>query len=159
MEPEAYAELARSEQAGLLRLAWALTRDTHLAHDLAQESLVRGFVKRRLVEKADSPRAYLRTIMLNLWRGRRPRPEHPADHPPERPTVDDHHLARAALVEALATLPQQQRAIVALRHLDDLSVRETATVLGCSEQTVTTQCARALARLRTHTELADLLED
>ena len=159
MEPEAYADLVRSEQAGLLRLAWALTRDTHLAHDLAQETFVRGFVKRRLVAKADSPRAYLRTIMLNLWRGQRHRPEHPADTPPEQPTTDDHHLARAALVEALATLSQQQRAIVALRHLDDLSVRETAAVLGCSEQTVTTQCARGLAHLRTRSQLADLMED
>lgn len=159
MDTAAYADLVRSEQAGLLRLGWALTADAEQAHDLAQETLVRGFVKRHLVARADSPSAYLRTIMINLWRRRPVRPEHPSATPPERPTNDQNHLERATLAGALAELSQQQRAIVALRHLDDLSVRETATVLGCSEQTVTTQCARALAHLRSHPDLAGLLED
>lgn len=85
MEPGTYAGLVRSEQSGLLLLGWALTRDSHLAHDLTQETFVRGYVKRRRVARADSPQAYLRTIMLNLWRGQRQRHEHPTDSPAGRP--------------------------------------------------------------------------
>jgi len=37
---------------------------------------------------------------------------------------------------------------VVLRYYDDLSVEQTAAVLGCSEGTVKSQCSRGLAALR-----------
>lgn len=153
-----FEELVVREQAGVLRLAWALTGNPEDARDLAQEALVRAFTKQRLVLRAKVPRAYLRTIVLNTWRSQRRRPESPRAEVPDSPTEDAIALERQALVAALAQLPQQQRAVVALRHLDDLSVRETAAALGCSEQTVTTQTARALDRLRSNPVLRDLVE-
>jgi RNA polymerase sigma factor (sigma-70 family) len=55
---------------------------------------------------------------------------------------------RAALMSALADLPLRQRACVVLRYFDDLSIADTAAVLGCSEGTVKSQTSRALASLR-----------
>ena len=52
------------------------------------------------------------------------------------------------LVDAVRALPDGQRAIVALRFLDGLSVAETADALGCSTGTVKSQTHRALASLR-----------
>lgn len=58
--------------------------------------------------------------------------------------VDDRH----ALVDALRTLPDRQREVVACRYLLDLSEADTAAVLGLSAGTVKSHLSRALAHLR-----------
>jgi RNA polymerase sigma-70 factor (ECF subfamily) len=55
---------------------------------------------------------------------------------------------RAEIGEALRKLPARTRAAIVLHYLADLSVRETATALDVSENTVKTQLKRGLARLR-----------
>ncbi len=50
---------------------------------------------------------------------------------------------------SLARLTAAQRAVLVLRHFEDLTERETADVLGVSIGTVKSQNAAALARLRT----------
>ena len=53
-----------------------------------------------------------------------------------------------AIRSALAELPARMRAAVVLRHWMDLSVDETAELLGCSDGTVKSQTAKGIARLR-----------
>ena len=52
------------------------------------------------------------------------------------------------LRRALMALPAKQRAVVVLRHYEDLPEREVAQLLGCSVGTVKSQNARALDKLR-----------
>ena len=61
--------------------------------------------------------------------------------------TDALHL-RQALVQALATLPPRQRAVLVLRYFDDLTEAETAAALGISVGTVKSTASRGLARLR-----------
>jgi RNA polymerase sigma-70 factor (ECF subfamily) len=49
---------------------------------------------------------------------------------------------------ALGGLPADQRTVVVLRWLDDLSTRETAEILGVAEGTVMSRLKRAMDRLR-----------
>jgi RNA polymerase sigma factor (sigma-70 family) len=54
----------------------------------------------------------------------------------------------ADLVRALASLSPNQRAAVALREYADLSTRDVARILGCSQATVRVHLAQARKRLR-----------
>jgi RNA polymerase sigma-70 factor (ECF subfamily) len=53
-----------------------------------------------------------------------------------------------SLRDGLGSLPRRVRAAIALHYLEGYSVRETAAVLGVSENTIKTQLKTGLARLR-----------
>jgi RNA polymerase sigma-70 factor, ECF subfamily len=61
---------------------------------------------------------------------------------------------RRALLAALGALDERDRAVIACRHLLDLSERETAEVLGCRLGTVKSRLSRALGRMRAELERA-----
>ena len=52
------------------------------------------------------------------------------------------------LAAALGRLPERQRAVVVLRHYQDMSLEEIAQALGMSLGTVKSSLHRALARMR-----------
>jgi RNA polymerase sigma factor (sigma-70 family) len=66
----------------------------------------------------------------------------------ESPGHDEALVARDAVSAALASLPPKQRAVVALRYLEDLSEAETASTLDISVGTVKAHASRGLDRLR-----------
>jgi RNA polymerase sigma-70 factor (ECF subfamily) len=66
---------------------------------------------------------------------------------PEQAAIGDER--RRALLEALATLPPEQRAALVLVDMEGYSVAEVAVVLDCAEGTVKSRCARGRDRLAT----------
>lgn len=138
---------------GLLRLAYRLTGDTHLAEDLLQAALWR--VVRRWSRASDNPVAYARRALVNLatddWRRRRRQPSEVLDgvtHDSETASPDSAAEDRDSLVQALRTLPARQRTALVLRYWEDLSVEQTAALMRCSEGTVKSTCSKGLERLR-----------
>jgi RNA polymerase sigma-70 factor (sigma-E family) len=154
--PEGFTEFVAARSATLLRAAWLLTGEQRMAEDLLQTALATTWRRWSTISAADNPVSYVRRILvttyLSWWR-RRWRHEYPACRLPERPADDSDHAAevaqRDAIRRALARLSRQQRAVVVLRYAEDLSVAQTAQVLGCSPNTVKVQASRALAVLRT----------
>jgi RNA polymerase sigma-70 factor (sigma-E family) len=151
-----YADFVRSRTHALLRSAYLLTGDQHLAEDLVQEALARTHRAWARLERAGNAEAYTRKIMyhaqVSVWR--RPKvaetlpgelPDRPAgrgDDPAEAAGV------RISLQRALLQLSAKQRAVIVLRFFEDHTEVEAAQMLGVSVSTVKTQCARALDRLR-----------
>lgn len=153
-----FSTFASSRGPRLYRLAVLLTGDSHAAQDLVQDALASLYVAWRRVERAADPDAYARRVLVNAshrrFRRRRP-PELLVDRLPDvaGPQPDDH--ADEELRRALLALPVGQREVVALRFLEDLSVEQTAEVLGCTPGTVKSQSSKALHALRTHLALAE----
>ena len=137
----AFTEFAAASRARLRSTAYLLCGDWDRASDHVQEGLLRVYVAWPRLEKNGGELAYARkavvSAFLDAQRKRSSR---------ERPTSE--HPDRAALMASLARLPERQRACVVLRYFEELDVRETAAVLGCSEGTVKSQTSRALASLR-----------
>lgn len=133
-------------------MAHALTGDRHAAEDLVQGALAKAFVNWRRIRGDAGP--YVKQIIYrdsaSRWRRLLKRPETPVAIPPEPgPARDerDPHL-RLLLRDALLALPPRQRAVLVLRYLEDLTVEETAAILGCRPGTVASQASRALSKLR-----------
>jgi RNA polymerase sigma-70 factor (sigma-E family) len=134
-----------------LRLAMLLTGDPARAEELLQDSLVKLYERWRRMRSPEEAHAYLRRILTNgriSWWRRVRRETLVADVPERGYEPPGPHPDADLLRTALRRLPPRQRAVVVLRHYEDLSEREIAKVLGCSLGTVKAQNARALQRLR-----------
>ena len=158
MDEQEFTEWAAGAERRLLRSAYLLTGDLHRAEDLVQEALVKVALRWDRLRDGN-PTAYARTIVvrdnISWWRRRR---ELPMESPEELATVSSDPDAAMVVRRALGRLTAKQRAVVVLRHFDDLSVEEVAATLGVSAGTVKSQNAAALARLRDGApELLDLI--
>jgi RNA polymerase sigma-70 factor (sigma-E family) len=142
----------RSRGHALIRSAYLLTGDQHLAEDLVQSALARTYRVWRRHGIVDGPEAYTRKVMYHLqvswWRRRRVR-ENLAATLPDLATVTDVDVeTRFALRAALLLLSDRQRAVIVLRYFDDLTEAGTAEVLGLTLGAVKTHARRGLERLR-----------
>ena len=135
--------------------------DAELAKDIAQEAFVRLWERRHEIDPSRSVVGYLyqvvrrraidelrREDVRERWaeRERCQAAETAAARAPVRPLPD--HDALAALDRAIAGLPGRRREAFTLVHVQQLSYREAAEVMGIAPQTVANQVAAALAQLR-----------
>jgi RNA polymerase sigma-70 factor (ECF subfamily) len=137
----------------LRRYARALTGDVARADDLVQDTLERALAKLDLWQPGSDLRAWLFTLMHNLFvnqlRARRPQ-DTALDEALEVPVSGGQMEALAArdMHAALARLPEEQRAVILLVGLEQFSYAEAAHVLGVPVGTVMSRLARARERMR-----------
>jgi RNA polymerase sigma-70 factor (sigma-E family) len=149
---ESYVAFVEQSWVPYLRLTTLLCGDVHQAEELLQDCLVRLYARWRQVSRHGDPHAYLRRMLVNgrVSRWRRARRETLVADVPDRPasTGTSGELPEI-LTQALRALSRQQRAVLVLRYVADLSEKQVAEVLGCSVGSVKSQHFRALAKLRT----------
>ena len=138
----------------LRRYARALARDADIADDLVQDTLVRALRSERLFLGGDV-RSWLYTILTNLNKNRR---RSLARRPQFMPLLDNNPDASGTEAEgrdisrALATLVEEQRAVLLLVMLEGLSYREVADIQGVPIGTVMSRLARARAHVKASLE-------
>jgi RNA polymerase sigma-70 factor (sigma-E family) len=143
----------RANATRLVRSAFLLTGDHHLAEDLVQTALAKVAPRWPAIVSRGDPTPYVRTVIVRAavaWGRRHWRAEVPTAAPPDAagPDTEAGTAERARLRAALLSLPLRQRGAVVLRYYEDLSEADAAAVLRCSVGTIKSQSARGLAKLR-----------
>jgi RNA polymerase sigma-70 factor (sigma-E family) len=151
---EEFTAFVESAATRLRRTAYLMCRDWHLAQDLTQHTFVKMYAAWERIRTGTNLEAYSRRVLMNAvfdHHRRRSGSEIVLAELPDRPdgTPTGAPELRVALVDALARLPVEDRAVLVLRHAEDHSVETAATILGVSVSAVKMRNARALSRLRT----------
>ncbi|HVF04968.1 MAG TPA: SigE family RNA polymerase sigma factor [Frankiaceae bacterium] len=147
-DEERFTAFVRARGPALKRTALLLTGDQHAAEDLLQDVLAKAALRWARVAAVDDPEAYVHRMLINAARSLRRRRRAPEPVPGAAPDASGDLADRQAVLAALRALPPRQRAVVVLRHYEDLTEERTAELLGCSVGTVKSQNAKALRKLR-----------
>jgi RNA polymerase sigma-70 factor, ECF subfamily len=157
---EEFASFVDEISADLLRATMRLAPAGVEADDLAAEALARAYVRWDKLASAAYRRAWVFKVVANLalsahssgrrhalsmrrWTVNEAAAQHAETGSPEREATDD-----AMLRSLLRRLPARQKQAVALHFVADLSLEETAQVMGVSRETVKTHVERGLSALR-----------
>ena len=137
----------------LRRYARALVGDRTTADDLVQDTLERAWAKLHLYRRGTDLRAWLFTVMHNVHvnRIRATRATDPLDDEmPElaQPQREPDALLIRDLDRAIGRLPADQRSVLLLVTLEEMSYDEVARTLGIPIGTVMSRLSRAREKLR-----------
>lgn len=147
-------ELLVEQIPRLRRYARALTRNIQAADDLVQDCLERARRKSHRWEPESDLRAWLFTLMHNVYINglKRKRPETEPlghiDHQDPRPQAPDADLQLRDLEQGLAMLAPDQREVLLLVCLEEMSYERVAAVTGVPIGTVMSRLHRARERMR-----------
>ena len=137
----------------LRRYARALVNDRASADDLVQDTLERAWAKLHLYRRGTDLRAWLFTVMHNVHvnKVRSARATDPLDD--EMPELAQRAAQGDSLVvrdldRAIARLPDEQRVVLLLVTLEEMSYDQVARALGIPIGTVMSRLSRAREKLR-----------
>ena len=140
----------QAEYDGVLRALTLALHDRERAEEAAQDAFATAYRRWRTVARTDRPGTWVYVVALRAERRRLARE---GRHTGGASEVDVTDGAPAVLdglwlTDALGQLPERQRLAIVLRFYADLSVEDTARVMGCAEGTVKATVHTALQRLR-----------
>ena len=152
MDDRAFSSKLVAEVPHLRRFARGLCGDASLADDLVQDCLERGLKKQHLYD-ADRPlRAWLYTILRNIHVSQWRRSSHLGvmadidalgEQEPSVAPQQEQGFSIALITQALDRLPEQQREVLVMISLEELSYKETAEIIGVPIGTVMSRLSRA----------------
>lgn len=148
-----------------------LTKNRQLAEDLSHEVYVKAIRAYSSFEGRSSEKTWLfaiaKNVSIDYFRKTKVRSKHDAtffdwdkddlkstDKTPEQQSIDNEQMR--SVFEKLDSCTLDQRLVIIMRYFNDLSISDTAEVLGWSEGKVKTTQHRALKSLRTKVSLAEL---
>lgn len=144
-------ELYTAHYRGLVRLAVLLVQDTAVAEEVVQDAFVAIHRRWGRLRDTDKALSYIRQAVVNRSRSalrRRGTEQRHAATQRLDIAYEPDPARRLVVLDALKTLPQRQREVIALRYYVDLDEATIATTLGISRGAVKSHAARATATLR-----------
>jgi RNA polymerase sigma-70 factor (ECF subfamily) len=140
----------------LRRYAGALLRSRQDSDDLVHDCLVRAMDRLHTLQREDDLRPWLFSIMHNLFVSQRRRARRSPEHDGAgalhnsngMPAAQEDRLRWRDLERCLDNLPEEQRIVLLLVSLEDLTFSEVAQTLGVPIGTVMSRLARGRERLR-----------
>jgi RNA polymerase sigma-70 factor (sigma-E family) len=146
-----FDEFVLARQQRMLRTAYLLCGDWHLAEDLTQNALAKVYVAWARIQRVDNVEAYVHRMLfrtyIDTYRRRR-KQEILSAAVPDVAGPETGGEVRMALLAALARMTPRYRAVLVLRFWEDRSVSEAAEALGISEGSVKSHTHRGLQQLR-----------
>lgn len=154
-EPEAFGELVRRYQVSVYNVCLRLLGDRREAEDMAQEAFVRAYQRFATYDPERPFGPWVRRVAANVCLNRLQRVQPPnvafddeRDDPPADAEGDPelaHEQAEMAQAvrRALLRLPPHYRAVIELRHFQDLSYDAIAETLDLSLSDVKSHLFRA----------------
>lgn len=128
----------------MVRVAFLLVGSETLAEEIVQEAFATVYLR---WDRLDRPGAYLRQCVVNGARSSLRRRSLERRH--LRAVGDEGEASGAReLLDALAALPIERRAVVVLRFYESMTQEEIAEALGIRLGTVKSRLHRGLAELR-----------
>ena len=150
---ELFEALVNQYQGLLLKMCYVWLCDFDQARDAVQETFLKAYRSREILNHADSEKAWLLTVARNTcrdmkrsawWR-----------HTDRRLTPDDLPEAAAPaaqrdldLTAAILALPDKLKDVILLYYYENLSVTEIAQILNIAQPSVSNRLTRARLRLR-----------
>ena len=183
----AFSILVEKYQKSVHALAWRKIQDFHHAEEIMQDTFLRAYKKLPTLKNPNQFAGWLHVIANRLcidWmRSQKSVMQSLEDTPVEEIEESSYtyHISEQRLTERtehyhelvkrlLEKLPENERAVVTLFYLDEMSTREIGRFMGVSVNTITSRLHRARKRLQTdpeflnqeffgHLELSDNLKE
>lgn len=149
--------LVAEEVPYLRRFARALTNDPVLSDDLVQDCVERALTRLHLFDQTRSLRTWLFTILRNLYinelrkhgqRGFHASIDDVAEHNLAQSPNQSGDIVGLDITKSLKQLPDDQREVLVLVGLEEMTYEETAKIIDVPVGTVMSRLSRARARLR-----------
>jgi len=149
----AFARLVATYHADMARVAFVACGDRELAEDAVQSAWLVAWRKLRSLRDAEKVRPWLLAVTANetrqlVRRRHGPVVEIDVEAPGDARGDPSTGIERVDLRRALAHLSPDDRALLAMRYVVDLSSDELGTAVGASPSTARTRLCRIVDRLR-----------
>ena len=149
----AFAQLVATYHSDMARVAYVACGDRELAEDAVQSAWLVAWRKLHSLHDPDRVRPWLLAVTVNearqlLRRRHGPVIEMRVEAAGDARSDPSTGIERLDLRRALAHLSPEERALLAMRYVVDLSSDELATAVGASPSTARTRLSRVVDRLR-----------
>lgn len=164
-DESAFEQIVHRHQRRIYRVAWAILRDESEADSVTQDTFVQAFLHMAKFERRSGLETWLTRIAINrardVLRGRRwmrfaawgeddgdsPLPQR-ADERPDAERLAMSRQLQQALDRSVDGLSAQQKMVFRMRHYEDRSLEDIATLLGLRPGTVRAHLFRAVRKIR-----------